>query len=294
MTVHTVWFFMFVRGKTIIRRNVLLRQGVFLSSLFFLFTFFETNGVAANLCQSDINNDGKVDGSDLMIMYEELGRDDCYVSPCRADLNGDEKVDSQDREILMAEHGRTDCPSEKKDLFEGKVDIVPLEQDKDLVKNEDEEIIPYGVEKEAEEETELPVTRFVDNGDGTVTDPETGFMWMKDANLPGETLLFHHALAYIDKLNKGEYTNVGFTDWRLPTYNEIRSLIDFTKYSFGGHVLPLGHPFENVQSLRFYDRSSPTYLTKPDQAWFVNFYCRLVGHNAKSCYGFVWPVRNIE
>jgi hypothetical protein len=289
-----MWFFVFGGGKTIIRRDVLLRQGVFLSTLFFLFTFFETIGVTANLCPSDINNDGKVDGSDLRIMHEEMGRDDCYLSPCKTDLNGDGKVDNQDKEMLMAEHGRTDCLSGEKDLFEERVDIVPLEQDEDLIKSEDEEIISYDVEEKTEEETELPVTRFIDNGDGTVTDPETGFMWTKDANLPGETLLFHQALAYINKVNKGEFTNFGYTDWRLPRYNELRSLIDFTKYSFWGYKLPLGHPFENVQSLRFYDRSSPTYLTKPDQAWLVNFYCRLVGHNTKSCYGFVWPVRNID
>ena len=133
---------------------------------------------------------------------------------------------------------------------------------------------------------------FTDNGNGTVTDKRTGLMWVKDANLPGKTMLFHQALAYIEKLNEKEYSNFGYTDWRLPTYNELRSLIDFKKYTRWGHVLPLGHPFENVQSLRFYDGSSPTYLTKPDHAWLVNCYCRIVGHNAKSCYGFAWPVRD--
>ena len=42
---------------------------------------------------------------------------------------------------------------------------------------------------------------FIDNDDGTVTDPETGFMWTKDANLFGDTMLFHQALTYIDEMN---------------------------------------------------------------------------------------------
>ena len=77
--------------------------------LFVLFTFFNANGVMANLCQSDINNDGEVDIGDLVIMYKEMDREDCFISPCEADLDGDGKVDSQDREILKSEHGRSDC-----------------------------------------------------------------------------------------------------------------------------------------------------------------------------------------
>ena len=292
MTLYNMWFLLFEKGKAIIGKDALLCRGGFLSLLIFLFTFFNINGVIANLCQSDINNDGKVDGSDLMIMSKEMGREDCFMSPCEADLDGDGKVDRQDREMLKSEHGRSDCLSRDKDLFEGEAGTILPEQDEGLVKSEDEEITSYEIERGSDKEAELPVTRFVDNGNGTVTDPETDLMWVKDANLPGKTMLFHQALAYIEKLNKKEYPNFGYTDWRLPTYNELRSLIDFKKYTRWGHVLPLGHPFENVQSLRFYDQSSPTYLTKPDHAWLVNCYCRIVGHNAKSCYGFAWPVRD--
>lgn len=281
-----------------VRKALLLRGGFLLTSIL-LFTFLKTNGVIANLCQGDINNDGKVNGGDLLMLKAEMGRDDCYSSFCEADLNGDGKIDSQDTEILKAEHGRSDCLASKEGKLEEIVDIVEQEQDEAVDMSEDEArevmITSSEVEKESVEgEAELPVTRFVDNGDGTVTDPETGFMWMKDANLPDDTMLFHQALTYITKLNKGEYANCGYTDWKLPTFNELRSLIDFTKYTRWGHVPPEGHPFENVQSLRFYDRSSPTYLTKPDHAWLVYCYCRLVGHNAKPCYGFVWPVRDVE
>jgi len=136
--------------------------------------------------------------------------------------------------------------------------------------------------------------RFKDNGDGTVTDIRTGLIWTKNANLPGDTMTFHQAFDYIEGMNKGKYPNFGYTDWRLPTLRELRSLIDYTRYTKKGnvHVLPQGHPFKKVQSLRFNDSRAPSYLSNTDHPWFVSLYCRLVGHNVTSCYGYVWPVRS--
>jgi len=41
----------------------------------------------ANLCQADINRDGKIDTEDLEIMQDELDRDNCFMDPCQAVLN---------------------------------------------------------------------------------------------------------------------------------------------------------------------------------------------------------------
>lgn len=104
-------------------------------------------------------------------------------------------------------------------------------------------------------------------------------------------MLFHQALDYIEGMNEGKYSNFGYTDWILPTLSELRSLIDYTKFTREWHILPDGHPFQNVQSLRFNDSKSVTYLSNSEYPLFVSLYCRLVGHNVKSCYGYVWPVR---
>ena len=135
--------------------------------------------------------------------------------------------------------------------------------------------------------------RFKDNRDGTVTDNRTGFMWTKNANLPGDTMTFHRSLDYIEGMNEGKYPNLGYSDWRLPALSELRSLIDYTKYTRKGHTLPRGHPFQNVQSLRLNDETSVTYISNSEYSRFFSFYCRLVGHNVKSCYGYVWPVRSL-
>jgi len=60
---------------------------------------------------------------------------------------------------------------------------------------------------------------YQDNGDGTVTDLNTGLMWQQD---PGEKMTFAQAAAGASALSLG-----GYSDWRLPTIKELYSLILF-------------------------------------------------------------------
>jgi hypothetical protein len=75
----------------------------------------------------------------------------------------------------------------------------------------------------------VPLTypRFVDNGNGTVTDTVTGLVWLKQANcLSGN---WAEALAGVQSLGSGQ---CGLTDgsaagaWRMPNRNEMQSLED--------------------------------------------------------------------
>ena len=67
------------------------------------------------------------------------------------------------------------------------------------------------------------ISGYVDNGDGTVTDTSTGLMWQQAG--PSSAMTWEQALAYCEELNLG-----GYTDWRLPTKKELRSLVDFSRY----------------------------------------------------------------
>jgi len=60
---------------------------------------------------------------------------------------------------------------------------------------------------------------YKDNGDGTITDLNTGLMWQKS---PGNKVSYASAVAGAKSLALG-----GYTDWRLPTIKELYSLIDF-------------------------------------------------------------------
>jgi hypothetical protein len=213
-------------------------------------------------------------------MQNEMDRDNCFTLPCRADLNSDGKVNGSDGEILIAEFGEQDCFTDIGDI---------LGEETGMFQMEEETAFDSAKEEDVEEGSEPPESRFIDNEDGTITDPETGLLWTKNANLYGDTLLFHQALDYIEAMNEGKHPNLGYTDWRLPSLGELRSLIDYTKLTRRGHTLPLGHPFDNVRSLHFNRKSS--YISTSDHPWFISLYCRLVGHNVDSCYGYVWPVR---
>ena len=66
--------------------------------------------------------------------------------------------------------------------------------------------------------------RFVDNGDGSITDNQTGLIWSKEDSwqIEGDWLDFNEALAFVDKMNKETY--LGKWDWRLPEKDEIEKL----------------------------------------------------------------------
>jgi len=271
-------------------RKKRLSKGWVVIAGFVVFVLLRTSLVFADSCLADINNDGKVDGNDLMMLKTELGRENCYTEPCESDFNGDGKVNDEDVEVLKAEFNRHDCLPGGEVVPGEEINLFSIEQETEFFTGEEE--VPYDTDvgEEVEDDEPLPTTRFKDNEDATVTDPDTGLMWTKNADLYEDTLLFHQALAYIKAMNEGVHPNFGYTDWRLPVRDELRSLIDYTKLTMQGHTLPLGHPFDNVQSMNPNGRAI-TYLYTTDHSWFVSLYCRLVGHNVTSCYGYVWPVR---
>ena len=61
---------------------------------------------------------------------------------------------------------------------------------------------------------------YKDNGDGTITDLNTGLMWQSN---PGEKMTFKQAMAGASRCRIA-----GYEDWRLPTIKELYSLILFS------------------------------------------------------------------
>lgn len=61
---------------------------------------------------------------------------------------------------------------------------------------------------------------YKDNGDGTITDLNTGLIWQKD---PGEKMTYNEAVSKADS-----FILAGYDDWRLPTIKELYSLILFS------------------------------------------------------------------
>ena len=71
--------------------------------------------------------------------------------------------------------------------------------------------------------------RFIDNGDKTITDTRTGFMWMKEDSYQhkGHWLNWFEATEYIAELNQEGFAD--YLDWRLPTIKELTTLYEAEK-----------------------------------------------------------------
>lgn len=94
------------------------------------------------------------------------------------------------------------------------------------------------------------------NGNGTVTDQVTGLMWQQADD--GVERTWYDAVAYCQDLELG-----GYTDWRLPAYRELLTIVDYLRDN------PTIDPAFSCENRSFW--SSSTYALNSDKAWCVNF-----------------------
>jgi hypothetical protein len=116
--------------------------------------------------------------------------------------------------------------------------------------------------------TESSLTvRYRDNGDGTVTDLFTGLMWEKNISEYTSFMSWENALAYCEGLNL-----VGYSDWRMPTIKELRSLIDYSLF-----YPAVDTTFFPEKSSRYWSShwTSTTMANNTGSAWIIGF----IGYN---------------
>lgn len=105
-----------------------------------------------------------------------------------------------------------------------------------------------------------PAMSFKDNGDGTVSDLNTGLEWQQIPTPQGMT--WAEAKAYCESLELG-----GHSDWRLPTLKELFSISNFSA----------GWPYIDTN----YFKLSSEQVSKDEQYWADNMYAgeTVEGHN---------------
>lgn len=119
---------------------------------------------------------------------------------------------------------------------------------------------------------------YVDNGDGTITDTGTSLMWEKSTGVT--TYTWEQAKAYCENLTLG-----GKSDWRLPTRNELQSLVDYTSYNPSISTTY----FPDTVTYQYW--TSTPYALGSDRAWGVNFDHGVVYYLFKTNQNYVRAVR---
>jgi hypothetical protein len=93
---------------------------------------------------------------------------------------------------------------------------------------------------------------------------------------------WEQAFSYVNSLNSSGLC--GYHDWRLPSVNELQSIIDYSTtpsidVSF----------FSNAKSDYYW--TSTSYAVDLDYAWSINFYNRLQTSRYKNNYSYIRLVR---
>ena len=141
-----------------------------------------------------------------------------------------------------------------------------------------------------------PEGRWCDNLNGTVTDMETGLVWLQKADWGG-TKPWRDSSTYDDAHTRAGLLYAGASganlsdgsvvgDWRLPTKTELVGITQGTEYVRSATP----RMFTGVHTYFYW--SSTTFEGYTYVAWHVDMYDGYVFHDDKGYYDFcVWPVR---
>jgi len=116
-----------------------------------------------------------------------------------------------------------------------------------------------------------------DNSDGTVSDYETGLIWQQGE---GGQKTWESALTYCEGL-----TLASKTDWRLPNFKELQSIVDYAKYN---PAIDKTY-FPGVVSSSYW--SSTTRASLTSFAWHVYFGFGYVSYHNRTNNYYVRCVR---
>jgi len=158
--------------------------------------------------------------------------------------------------------------------------------------------------------------RFNVNGDGTLTDNQTGLMWELETGTVGGTAtsdvkdvnarytwsatvntpdgtLFTTFLATLNSDASADATSTCFAnhcDWRIPNIVELQTIVEFTASGCGSSSSPCIDSAFGSAWTRYW--SSSALAGNPNNAWNVNFYYGNPFNDAKTNLSFARAVRS--
>lgn len=130
---------------------------------------------------------------------------------------------------------------------------------------------------------------YSDNGDGTVTDNNTGLMWQKQDDGIGYYNWYQASGTYHGTYNPssqnvcGSITLGGYFDWRLPTVKELVSIVNY--------AVLLPGPVINTT---YFPQTRSNYYSTSDMSWSVNFLAGQPWRTDASASRYVRCVRGLQ
>ena len=170
------------------------------------------------------------------------------------------------------------------------ITVPPVKSDADAV----EKNLPDAAQEKIKIE-------YIDNRDGTITDTKTGLMWKRcSEGLSGENCEEGEIEKYtwydaVKRFKNIEYA--GYTDWRLPTIDELKTLLycsegkDKEGDCNDGFEYPTinQQAFPNTEAWLYWSGSPYAYYS--DFAWYVSFY---YGYSYANARNYSYPVRLVR
>tara|TARA_B100000315_G_scaffold248348_1_gene278120 strand:+ start:289 stop:1746 length:1458 start_codon:yes stop_codon:yes gene_type:complete len=143
----------------------------------------------------------------------------------------DSSTSSLDAERLKLQEERRRIEAEKRLMKERKKlaeERRKLEEEKKRIRKEQEQMasLTPSVPEGSSGGRRSSDGRYVDHGDGTITDTKTNLMWTKKDSYAdtGNCMDWNASKSYVNRLNIGGYSN-----WRMPTVQELKGLYEESK-----------------------------------------------------------------
>ena len=124
-------------------------------------------------------------------------------------------------------------------------------------------------------------SRFVVNGNGTITDSVSGLMW--EQSPISARMSWKEAIEYAKSLRLA-----GYSDWRLPYRIELRELVQGNQSDYASWLNSQG--FRNMQPDEYWSGTYFEYLGL-DYGWVVHLLFGGTHSVAQDLRAFVWFVR---
>ncbi|MEI7841175.1 MAG: DUF1566 domain-containing protein [Methylococcaceae bacterium] len=138
-------------------------------------------------------------------------------------------------------------------------------------------------------DTFTPTSDFTLHNDGTTTHTKTGLMWQRCSigqTWTGSSCTVNAlAMSYTSAMSETS-TLAGYSDWRLPTLNELNTIVEYTNYNPAINLSVFPNTPNNV-----WFKSASVNFVNPSLTWDVFSYDGISQYNGKGSNGAARLVR---